>query len=76
MIHTDELLEVLQVRRADDGRGDALLRQDPGDGDLGHTDALLGSDFLDPADPSASARPEVDDSAHLLAISWVPVPSC
>ena len=47
-ILTEDILEVLEARGADDGRRHRLLRQDPSEGDLSHARALLLGDLLDP----------------------------
>ena len=44
---TDDVAQVVQVRRADDGRRDAFLGQRPRDGDLRHRHAALVRDLLD-----------------------------
>lgn len=45
---TKNIFKVLQVCRADNGRRDTLLREDPRSGDLRHADATLRSYLFHP----------------------------
>lgn len=47
-ILAQNVLQVIQARRANDGGGYVRLRQDPRDGDLRHADALLLRKLFDP----------------------------
>ena len=46
--HTENVLQVIEFGRADDGRGDALLGQAPGGRNLRHRHILLLCELFDP----------------------------
>lgn len=45
---TGDVVQILQLGRANDRRADARLGKQPGDGDLTHAYALLFGELLDP----------------------------
>lgn len=45
---TNDVFQVVEVRRTYNWRGDAFLGQNPGDSKLRHADALLPSYFFEP----------------------------
>ena len=54
---TDDLLEVLELRRTHDGRSDAFLREAPRRRDLRHREPLLLRELLDPRNHNMSIMP-------------------
>ena len=54
---TEDVLQVGEVRRPDDGRGDAGFRHCPRERDLGHARLLLLRELLDPRNHNMSIMP-------------------
>lgn len=75
--HTDDLLEVLELRRAHNRRRDAVLRETPCDRDLSHSDALLLCELFDPVIRQCvpATKKGKEWRTNLATISGVPAPT-
>ena len=63
---TEDVLEVRQAGRADDGSAHTRLGEHPRKRDLRHADALLLRELINPGDDAISNAPSSRSSAHRL----------